>query len=390
MNFLFQPYRETLMIKNSSLLRKEVQYLAEKHGQYCRLFKRKVGEIEAVFSQEPGYAFGETVWHYFEESPYLIYCEKISTESHKPEFLLVVVRKGIVFLDTKIAAENLTDELKNSLVSDRQHYKVYLSGEIPFAFEGVASVKRLDKPVSVSLVWDSAFQLLPVFDALREHHLEDKTRASLAMVTVLCVAVLGVLWWHFSQTKPKINVNPYEQYELSLQTPSPSSETTAFVKALRKMITIPGWEVVSAEFSGQVGEAKLKSVGGSATQLLTISQSQGMSVRFASTGVYLHFSSALTHRTLPDSITNAEKTVAVVMDRMNSVLPKKSVVVDQAKTNQVFKQIDITISFNNISPDVLQLMGSKLDDLPVNVNAISVNVKNGVLSGYIKISVVGN
>jgi hypothetical protein len=78
------------------------------------------------------------------------------------------------------------------------------------------------------------------------------------------------------------------------------------------------------------------------------------------------------------------------MDRMARVLPKKSVVVDQTITNQVFKQVEMTISFNNVSPEVLQLIGSNLDDLPVNVSSISVTVKDGLLSGYFKISVVGN
>ena len=390
MTFLFQPYRETLTVKNSSLLRKEVQYLAEQHGQYCRLFKRKAGEIEAVFSLEPGYLLGETVLHYFEEPSYLIYCEKLADDKDKNNIILVVVRNGVVYLDAKFSRETLTDELKSVLSTDSKKYKVYTYGDIPFNFVNVDSVKKLEKSVFQSLVWDSAFQLLSLHDALTEQHLEDRTRASLAFVTVLCLGVLGTLWWYSNQSKPTVNVNPYEQYELSLQTPSPATESSALVHGLAKINQIPGWIVTSVEFDGQVGNAKLKSVGGTATQLLTQTQSMGMVVNFSSSGVFVNFSSALNHRALPDKIASAETTVAVVMDRMARVLPKKSVAVDQTITNQVFKQVELTISFNNVSPEVLQLIGSNLDDLPVNVNSISVTVKDGLLSGYFKISVVGN
>jgi hypothetical protein len=394
MTFLFQPYRETLTVKNSSLLRKEVQYLAEQHGQYSRLFKRTAGEIETVFSLEPGYLLGETVWHYFEKPDYLIYCEKLAddkNEKDKKNIVLVVVRNGVVYLDAKFSRETLTEELNSLLPGDSKKYKVYMHGDIGYKFNNVESVKVLDKSVFQSLVWDSAFQLLPLADALREQHLEDRTHASLAFVTVMCVGILGTLWWYSSQqSKPSVNVNPYEQYELSLQTPSPATESSALTHGLEKINRIPGWVVTNVEFDGQVGNAKLKSIGGTATQLLTMSQSMGMVVNFSSSGVFVNFASTLNHRALPDKIASAEDTVAVVMDRMARVLPKKSVVVDQTITNQVFKQVEVTISFNNVSPEVLQLIGSNLDDLPVNVSSISVTVKDGLLSGYFKISVVGN
>lgn len=385
MTFLFQPYREALTVKNSSLLRKEIQYLAQQHGQYCRIFKRKAGEIETVFSQEPGYLLGETVWHYFEETPYLIYAEKVDDA-----VILVVVRDGVVYLDAKFTAADLTDELKKVLSTDSQKYKVYTFGIVPFKFVDVGMYKALDKSVFNDLVWDSAFQLLPVFDALREHGLEDRTRSSLAFVTIICLGLLGTLWWYSSQPKTTVSVNPYERYELSLQTPTPASEALALTQGIQKLNQIPGWEIQSVHYNGEVGNAKLNSIGGTATQLLTMSQSMGMVVNFSSNGVFVNFTSALSHRPLPDKIANTEKTVAIIMDRMTHVLPKKSVGVDQTITNRVFKQVEMTISFNNVSPEVLQLIGSSLDDLPVNIDSITVSVKNGLLSGYFKISVVGN
>jgi hypothetical protein len=390
MTFLFQPYREALTVKTASLLRKEIQYLAQQHGQYCRLFKRKAGEIEAVFSLEPGYLLGETVWHYFDESPYLIYCEKLTDEKDDQNILLVVVRDGIIYLDAKFSAITLKEELKNLLVTDSQKYKVYTYGTVPYKFEGVEFTKTLEKSIFDGLVWDSAFQLLPTFEALREQGLEDRTRSSLAFVTIICLGLLGTLWWYSSKPKTSVNVNPYEQYEMSLQTPTPESETTALVHGLQKINQIPGWNVVSVEYDGETGSAKLKSIGGAATQLLTMSQAMGMVVSFSSSGTYINFSTTLNHRPLPDKIASTEKTVALIMDRMTHVLPKKSVSVDQTITNRVFKEVALTISFNNVSPEVLQLIGSNLDDLPVNVKSITVNVKNGLLSGYFKISVVGN
>ncbi|MDX2163807.1 MAG: hypothetical protein SFW07_00125 [Gammaproteobacteria bacterium] len=219
--------------------------------------------------------------------------------------------------------------------------------------------------------------------------METKRRLVLALVTMLCLGALVSLWY-LNQNKTTSRINPYEQYALSLQTPSPASQTNAFVKGLRKINGIQGWTVLSMEYQDGVGKAVLKSNGGSTTQLLTLSQSKGMTVNFLSTGTTINFTAALQERKLSEMMISSDKTVATLTKRLNALLSKNAVSVDETTTNSVFKKIDMTLSFNDVSPSVIESIGTKLDDLPVNINSISATIKNGSLSGNVKISVIGN
>lgn len=68
--------------------------------------------------------------------------------------------------------------------------------------------------------------------------METKRRLLLALMTAVCLGMLVGLWWYLNQNKPVSPINPYEQYALALQTPSPSSQTNAFVQGLRKTTVI--------------------------------------------------------------------------------------------------------------------------------------------------------
>ncbi len=65
--------------------------------------------MEAVFSKESGYLLGENVWTYFDKSPYLIFCERLSKDTN--QVLLVIVRANEVYLDTVVDNEKLRTEL---------------------------------------------------------------------------------------------------------------------------------------------------------------------------------------------------------------------------------------------------------------------------------------
>ena len=261
-NFVLQPYRETLAIRNTSLLRKEIRYLAEQYGENIRLFKRKGDEYEAVFSQESGVLLGETVWHYFKEAPELIYCEVLNTP--EPQVLLVIVRDGKVYLDTKMSPEALFDEMASLLVETKGRYDVYTYGDLPnvFADAAVKSLKKLPEPLFPKLPTNQTFQLLTIDQALDEHGLGIKRRSSLIAVTVICLAILALLWWyvHARETET-VYLNPYEQYELALQTPDPASQIRALLEGIEKVNTLTGWTADTVNYNGQTATMPLHSFG---------------------------------------------------------------------------------------------------------------------------------
>lgn len=390
-NFVLQPYRETLAIRSTSLLRKEIRYLAEQYGENIRLFKRKGDEYEAVFSQESGVLLGETIWHYFKEAPELIYCEVLKTK--EPQVLLVIVREGKVYLDTKVSPEALFDEMASLLIETKGRYVVYAYGDLPdvFTHPAVKSLTKLPQALFPILPTNHAFQLWKIDQALDEHGLDIKRRSSLIAVTVVCLVILAGLWWYVHLRESEtIYLNPYEQYELALQTPDPAGQINALLDGIEKVNTLTGWTADTVTYNGQTATMPLHSLGGTASQLMTEVQALKMSVAFASNGASVTFPTILPKRSVPDKIASSQRTVALIIDRMMRILPGKSVQINNAAEKQVFTETAVTISFNNISPDVLRLIASNIDDLPVTLVSLTANRNGGLFSGSLQLNVVGN
>lgn len=389
-NFILQPYRETLTLRSSALLRKEVRYLSEQYGENVRLFKRKSNEFEAVFSSDKGFLLGETVWNHFGNIPELIYCERLSYQ----EILLVVVRENKVYLDTKLDETALTEELNLLLVEPEGRYVVYTYGNLPKVFEKAAikSLSPLDYSLFSTLPVSAQFQLLPTETALDEFGLGLKRRSSLLVLSVICLSALAIGWW-FAHSKEKTQapaVNPYEQYELSLQTPDPGQQIDALIKGVQRVNDIPGWMADSVTYNGNVAQLPLHSLGGTATDLLVKAQSMNMQASFSSSGASIIFQTVMKGRPTPDRIANSKQTVALIIDRMMNILPGKSVQINDVNSNEVFNQTGLTITFTDVSPQVLALIGSHLNDLPVTLKSFTANLKDGLYSGNLQLNVVGN
>lgn len=393
LHFITQPYRETLTMKSSALLRKEIRFLSEQYGEYIRLFKRK-NEYEAVFSKEQGYLLGEMVWHYFHHLDEMIYCEQVNEH----ESLLIIVREGKIYLDALLSQKLLQEELTNLFIETKGRYTVYLAGEIPEALFSHPAVKSLIKHtemVSTVIAADQRFQLLDVENALDEYGLELhlKKHFSLAVVAVVLLSVIGTLWWWFSRTEKTapVQVNPYQQYKLALNTPNPSEQINSLIKKIEQVNTIQGWYAGAVSFNGEIAQMPLHSMGGTATDLMMRSQSLHMQVTFSSKGASVHFPVMdLKPRGTPDHISNANQVVAAIIDRMMRVLPGKSVQVMSTQSNAVFSQTSLTISFKNISAPILELVGKNLNDLPVVLTSFTATISNGLYSGNIQVNVVGN
>lgn len=216
------------------------------------------------------------------------------------------------------------------------------------------------------------------------------------IVLILGVIFLGLvarLWWHFSASKfPGADVNPYEQYTLVMQTPSPSSQISELVRDLEKISRISGWTVLSWDYNGDVASVKLKADGGAPAKLLTATQAMKMSANFSPSGVVVNFGLGLDHRNLSDKMLDAQETADEIIKNIGKIISPNDIKIDHTEKNRVFKKIDMSVNLNNISYSQLQAIGEKLGDAPAKINLLSAEVNNKTqkLTGVLKISVVGS
>ena len=81
--FILQPYRETITGAKKQLLLQKLQLLSNQHGPFVRLFKKAVNTVEAVFALEPGYLAGETIYRLLMDGDELISIQQLHPITRK-------------------------------------------------------------------------------------------------------------------------------------------------------------------------------------------------------------------------------------------------------------------------------------------------------------------
>ena len=396
--FALQPYRELLSLPNSNLLRKELFFLSENYGIYAHISQQLDGRYETVFSHDPGYLLGEIIWQHFGQIENLIYCEALS---ERDQLLIVVVRDGLVVLDAKLDRTQFVEELTTLIVSNII-FTIYISGDVPLSVDSSAQDKFIFPPELVqtftvlpnsvfnSLIPNPAYQLLPIEQAVAALNLGRKER--LFLLAMLAVIAIGLsAWWYthkVEEAPPAVTL--LAQYQAALQTPAPDQQLQALAEKITLLYNIPGWLATHIEFSGGVAKVQLHSLGGSVANLLAFANTQQLNISITQGGTYLNLSVPAAIRFNQTTPNKTESILAKIVDRMMHIIPTKSVQIVAVNNFGIYKETQLMININHIAPDVLLLISQQLSELPINLVKGTFDLNNGLLSGTILLTVLGN
>jgi len=411
--FVVYTYRELVAAKKTSLLKRELQMLAREHGDFARFYLYPDGDYEAVFSRESGYLLGENIWQHFGNSLDLIYCEQlIDTENA----LLVVVRDGSVYLDAELPIANLMDEFIN-LIGGENKYDIYLYGDIPlgktateekFAFEPtmVKNFTILQEPVFPTLEVDESLKLIPFEEALEELPSKSTSYAKYIVVVVFMLVVGYGIWKTLQPAEvtpaapvtftpiaqPKVQQNPYQQYITALSTPSPSEEIKQTLNSVKQLLTIPGWGPASMTFDvpSQTATFTLDNVGGDAKFLLSWVKKNNVNFTLVSDKATITYKFTVPNRSKPTNIYNLRETVAMLYDGLQKIFPGTNVSLTDSEQQGIYRSISLTVSFSQVSFEVLELLANALHGYPVVMQKFSItSIDNGIMSGSIQLQILG-
>jgi hypothetical protein len=359
---------------------------------------------EIAFNHEPGYLLGESVWNYFNHEPNLIYCERLSGSK---EALLVIIKSGTVYLDTRVSIDNLGEELI-ALRSQKTKYTVYLFGDVPisenpsttkFFFDAasIQSFNTLTESVFEQLPLDSSVKLLPLNEALSSSGINGLSWRPI--VTTLAVLVALYAGYHFLSTHkkslPKILVgvvDPYERFVETLSSPAPTQEINAFVGHLETLYKIPGASLKTITLSNTHAMSSLINPNNvSLSELNHWSTQHHFSLLVNNQGVHINTLLHTSNRTSPKNIYKLQNILRILIDRLQSTLPG----IIQIKLSEhtqfsEFKEVEISLTFSNITPGTLRIVSNTLKDLPINFNTLETTINHGLISGTLKLTIVGN
>lgn len=402
--FIIPSYRDVIVAKKSALLRREILSLSENYGEYIALQRKGIDQYEVAFSSEPGYLLGESVWNYFKRPNDLIYCEQIPNTS---EAILVIVKHGSVYLDGPFSFDSIPDELI-SLRTQKLIFDIYVYGDVPistiaeegkFVFDSalVKSFTVLEKPIFPTLPLVKAFQLQLVDIILRGKGIGVLPIKKIVTVLVIA-ALLGLAWLFFTNPKQEIYIpqvmsrvtNPYQTYISSMNVPNPADQIQWLSQEIILLLTIPGWYPTTFEYSDVNFRVSVKSMGAKTNLLYDWAEKNKYRVEVATDGLYLTTRTRFPNRKPITTINPLNRVVTTLLDNLAFILPGNSLSVGPLIERYKFSERTLNISFSNITPGVLGLIGQKIENLPLVLVKVSINIVNGSISGTIILKALGN
>jgi len=417
--FVIPSYRDTIVAKGSSLLKKEILLLTENYGEYITLQKKSPTQYEIAFSPEPGTLLGETVWHHFQRPNNLIYCEALP---NKTEAILVIVKSGSVYLDGQFPIDSIADELI-IFKTEQNKFDIYIYGDIPISdteeegklFFDASTINKftvLNTPVFPTLPTIKAFQLQLVDTVLATHGIGVLPIKPI----IIGISLLALLWfgWKYltspkleqlSPTSntgfiPSVTTSPYQDYITALTSPDPTQEINSILKIIATYYSMPGWVPLSVTYEqkadiNKYGQVQLvttvKSKGARTDVLFSWAKSKRIDVNLTGEGFFLTQTLYFEKRSPPKYIYKSIDVLANLIDRLSYVLPDAALNISAptSKPQAAYTERDVTVSFNDITLTTLGLINKQFDQLPVVLTKMSLGLSGGNLSGTISFKLLG-
>lgn len=401
--FAIQTYRELLSAKSLSLLKNEIRLLSQQHGEYIRLFRSSKNAIEAVFSRDPGFLLGESIWYYFGRPANLIYCEELPGAQ---QALVIVVKSSTIYLDTKIPYSSLIDEFA-TLLTGHNRYDVHLYGNVPlsdqpepgkfiFQPEQLASLHRLDKSLLSQLAMDEGLELQPLELALRSDIFSKTAEVKYVIYGVIALIVIIIAYYQFTareKVTPAVQqivyTTPESTYDKFLMTPAPGRILNEVGQAVILMSTAPGWSPISVIYNGGSYTFRMTEVGGDLTLLRRWALRRKFDIAFTQTGVEITVPSVITPRSRPEEIFLNQSVLATLIDQVNHLLGRQHVSLGTSKSVDSYQQTELIINVTNAAPGMLDLLSRTFTNMPIAMKNLQFNIANGLMSGTITLTVIG-
>jgi len=403
-NFIVPSYRDSIMAKKESLLKRELTTLSGSYGQYANLHKISGNRYEVAFSQDTGPLLGETVLDYFNNPQDLIFCEEIpGTE----EAVLVIVKSGSVYVDGSYALDSIFDELV-SFLTQESNFEIYIYGNVPiskdpeegkFSFDpkSVKSFEVLKEAVFNKLPVLKKFELLPLETVLKDQKIGVFPTDKIALV----LGVIGLLfggWYIMSNLLeedivPIIitkTVDPYSNYKQQLQTPDPRLELDSVIRKIILLYTLPGWQATRINYENNIIDVKLQSQGARTSSLFDWAKKNSLQIDTDTTGFSLKIKMINLNRSQTSVIYRFNDVISNLVDRVSYVLPSNALRVTNINRGTYFTVADVKITFTGITPSTFKLLSNQLAAMPIVLNKVTTNLRDDKLTGSIDLKVLGN
>ena len=406
--FVINAYHEAVVLKKTSLLKKELHTLANMHGKFASL--RYTGQtIEAAFSPDQGYLFGPSIWAHFDRKPdNLIYCEPLPDT--QDQILLVIIHNRQFYVSTVLSKSNIISELAALLLlEDKPKFDIYVHGDVPitettipgkFSFESsmVSSFHALETPVfpTLEVGWDT--ELAPIDNAIRRLHLP-QNYAPLIAGSIIALVIFGYFYKKMrpkeaAQLAPLIQINylnPYQGMQDALTSPEPTQIIMQLTDQIDTLLGLPGWTITHVSYDNLLLQADVASTYGKLAWLMRWSTQYKFRLEPLKTGVLLSKNLRLFNRAVGAN-TGANAALSVyryTYDTTLKLLPYPALRLAEIKSFNSYKQYHLELTLKGVSTNLLRQIALSFMKQPIVLENANFTITEGLISGKITFSIYG-
>ncbi len=397
-DFVIHAYRESLLVGKKSKFWHDLQLLSDQHGQEVCLIKQANKMVEAVFSKEPGYLLGESVWQYLGKPEYLIYAEAIANSA---QLFLVVVKNNHVYLDTKIVSSLLKEELTPFMLGEVP-YRIVIYGDLPlrdtetfgeatfkFPKKLIKSFETLKEPMLLQLPKYEIYHLQPLPIAISTSRLKGK-KPGWAVVILLFTVFLISFALLENRTPHKIAKTP-NPYQVVLQSPDPSQPILILSQRLLQLYLLPGWESIELHWQGgNTYQIMMHPKESDWVILQAWALSHHYQLNLNADGVLLTGSLNINERSPLPAVISTQLVLNFLYAHLNQGSFRPSITLGTTQSEYHLQEVPITLEVTDISPNILGDFSVLLTGLPIVLKTIDLKMDNGLISGRILLSIWGN
>ena len=300
---------------------------------------------------------------------------------------------------------HLIDEL-TPLIAGGSTYKIVLFGTLPITQtpemgcfslpeNEVSEFVVLDAPLfpSLQVPVECALQSLDV--VLRRAHLQSR---SLLMTSALSLGIAVFVAWSWYQHQrsmvvPRLAavaaVNLYSPYQAALSSGAPDQQLAQLAHFYGELYAVPGWGIEHLHYDGKILNVQFASHGGSLNDLMQWASQQHFSMEPNLERPSLQMAFTVPNRDQPKVIYSTSQITSLLLDHLDQVLPQKNIQFGNIQTHGPTQQRSIVVSLDSISPEVLDLIGQQLRNLPLQLTEVDFHVAQSLISGTIKLEIWG-
>ncbi len=404
--FIVQAYRESLSVSKKSLLAQDIKRLSEQHGQYALINCNQGADSEssfmnAIFASKSAYLFAECMWEYLHRPENLVYCEALGDG----RLILVVVRDAQILVDNIISQENLAVVLL-PILAEKKRYKMVACNGAPLT-EGelaqytvrptglIDTYETIEAPMLPLIPLQANARLQPIASALRSAQLVSSSITWVSLIAVAVVMLAGGWWLSLKSYLPTAQLNipavsqPYKTFDSALSTVAPNAVLDEFVEKISSMYLIPGWTAANIRYDGDRYHVQVNSAGGDTEVLEQWARRHGFEFSMLGSNAQLTAATHLKPRAAPEKTYKLQQVTSTLIDSLDRLLQENvvSVGVTQRRGNAL--STVLTVKIDNLSPDLLKLIGLELAGMPVILTSAHVRIDSGLINGTMELSVWG-